>query len=135
MTANNGINIKLPSPLSELEEKIVSIYELYIPYGTTQKCPNNKRFKTFLIKDLFHLPPELKTTVVHLELRISLRIFETIRNNTTGIRSEAGGRQFMKKTLSEKSRGTVFSSSEASVSSRNPLLQCLVCMPLFFSFF
>ncbi len=39
-----------------------------------QRCPN-KLFKTFPIKDFFHLPPVSTTLVVHLELWISLRIF------------------------------------------------------------
>ncbi len=39
-----------------------------------QRCPN-KIFKTFPIKDFFHLPPMSTTLVVHLELWISLRIF------------------------------------------------------------
>jgi hypothetical protein len=41
--------------------------------------------KTFLIEDFFHLPPVSKTPVVHLELRISPRIFEKIRNGPNGI--------------------------------------------------
>ncbi len=42
--------------------------------STTQRC-SNKIIKIFLIEDFFHLPP-----VVHLEPRISPRIFEKIRN-------------------------------------------------------
>jgi hypothetical protein len=37
---------------------------------------------TFLIEDLFHLPP---VSVVHLELRISPRIFEKIPNSPDSI--------------------------------------------------
>jgi hypothetical protein len=47
--------------------------------STIQRCPN-KIFKIFLIEDFFHLPP-----VVNLELRISPRIFEKIRNGPNGI--------------------------------------------------
>ncbi len=47
--------------------------------STSQRCPN-KVIKTLMIKDFFHLPPVSMTPVVHLELRISLPIFEIIRN-------------------------------------------------------
>jgi hypothetical protein len=40
--------------------------------------------KIFLIEDFFHLPPMSTTPVVHLELRISPRIFEKIRNGPNG---------------------------------------------------
>jgi hypothetical protein len=35
-----------------------------------------KMIRAFLIEDFFHLPPVSTTPVVHLELRISPRIFE-----------------------------------------------------------
>jgi hypothetical protein len=38
-----------------------------------------------MIEDFFHLPPVSLTPVVHLELRISPRIFEKNRNCTNGI--------------------------------------------------
>jgi hypothetical protein len=38
-----------------------------------------KLIKTFLIEDFFHLPPVQMTTVVHLELRTSPRIFENCK--------------------------------------------------------
>ncbi len=38
-----------------------------------------------MIEDFFHLPPVSTTPVVHLELRISPRIFEKIRNGPNGI--------------------------------------------------
>jgi hypothetical protein len=38
-----------------------------------------KLIKTFLIEDFFHLPPVPVTTVVHLELQISPRIFENFK--------------------------------------------------------
>jgi hypothetical protein len=41
--------------------------------------------KIFLTEDFFHLPPVLLTPVANLELRISLRIFEKIRNGLNGI--------------------------------------------------
>ncbi len=55
-------------------------------YGNsnTQRCPN-KMIKIFLLEDFFHLPPVLLTPVVHLEPRISPRIFEKIRKGRTGI--------------------------------------------------
>jgi hypothetical protein len=48
-------------------------------YSTTQRCPN-KIIKIFLLEGFFHLPP-----VANLELRISPRIFEKIRNDPNGI--------------------------------------------------
>jgi hypothetical protein len=45
----------------------------------TQRCPNNI-IKIFLLEGFFHLPPVSLTPVVHLEPRISPRIFEKIRN-------------------------------------------------------
>ncbi len=41
--------------------------------------------KIFLMEDFFHLPPVSTTPVVHLEPRISPRIFEKIRNGRDGI--------------------------------------------------
>ncbi len=38
-----------------------------------------------MIEDFLHLPPLSTTPVVHLELRISPRIFEKIRNDPNGI--------------------------------------------------
>ncbi len=52
--------------------------------STIQRCPN-KIIKIFLIVDFFHLPPVSPTPVVNLELRISPRIFEKIRNGPNGI--------------------------------------------------
>jgi hypothetical protein len=52
--------------------------------STFQRCPN-KIIKIFLNKDFFHLPPGSTTPVVNLDLRISLRIFEQIRNGPNGI--------------------------------------------------
>ena len=51
--------------------------------STIQRCPN-KIYNIYLIKDFFHLPPVSATPVVHLELRISPRIFEKIRNGSIG---------------------------------------------------
>ncbi len=45
--------------------------------STTQRCPN-KIIKNFLLEDFLHLPPVSLTPVVHLEPRISPRIFEKI---------------------------------------------------------
>jgi hypothetical protein len=52
--------------------------------STTQRCPNTI-IKIFLIEDFIHLPPVSATPVVHLEPRISPRIFEKIRNGHIGI--------------------------------------------------
>ncbi len=52
--------------------------------STTQRC-SNKIIKIFLLEDFFHLPPVSLTPVVHLEPRISPRIFEKIRNGRNGI--------------------------------------------------
>ncbi len=68
--------------------------------STTQRCPN-KLIKIFLIEDFFHLPPVSLTPVVHLELRISPRIFEKSLIGPNGIL------RGFKKTRSRKSRGTV----------------------------
>jgi hypothetical protein len=38
-----------------------------------------------MIKDFWHLPPVSLTPVANLELRISPRIFEKIRNDPNGI--------------------------------------------------
>jgi hypothetical protein len=52
--------------------------------STTQRCPN-KIIKILLLEDFFHLPSVSLTPVVHLEPRISQRIFKKIRNGRTGI--------------------------------------------------
>jgi hypothetical protein len=52
--------------------------------STTQRCPN-KIIKIFLIEDFFHLPSVSTIPVVRLELRISSRIFEKIRNGPNGL--------------------------------------------------
>jgi len=51
---------------------------------TTQRCPS-KIVKNFQLEDFCHLPPVSATQGVHLELRISPRIFEKIRNGPIGI--------------------------------------------------
>ncbi len=54
--------------------------------------------KVNMIEDFFHLPQVSTTPVVHLELRISSRIFKKIRNGPNGIRTQGlGGKWFMKK--------------------------------------
>jgi hypothetical protein len=52
--------------------------------STTQRCPN-KIIEIFLLDGFFHLPPVSLTPVANIELRISLRIFEKIRNGPNGI--------------------------------------------------
>jgi hypothetical protein len=53
-------------------------------YSTTQRCPK-KIIKIFLLEGFFHLPPVSLRPVANLELRISPRIFEKIRNDPNGI--------------------------------------------------
>ncbi len=60
--------------------------------STTQRWPN-KIIKIFLIDDFFHLPP----AVANLELRISPRIFEKIRNGPDGIIRGLGETDLRKK--------------------------------------
>ncbi len=81
--------------------------KIYI-YGnsTTQRCPN-KIIKIFLLEGFFHLPPVSLTPVANLELRISPRIFEKIRNVPNGIIGGLGETGSRKKTRSKKSRDTV----------------------------
>ena len=57
--------------------------DIYVS-STIQRWPN-KIIKIFLIEDFFHLPPVSLTPVANLELRISPRIFEKIRNDPNGI--------------------------------------------------
>jgi hypothetical protein len=83
--ANNGYNIRLQSSQTELKAKIY----IYIN-STTQRCPN-KIIKIFQFEDFCHLPPVSATPVVYLELRISPRIFEKIRNGSIGILRGLGG--------------------------------------------
>ncbi len=52
--------------------------------STTQRWPN-KIVKIFLIEVFFYLPPVSLTPVANLELRISPRICEKIRNSLIGI--------------------------------------------------
>ncbi len=52
--------------------------------STTQRCPN-KIIKIFLLEGFFHLPPVSLTPVANIELRISPRIFEKIRNGPNDI--------------------------------------------------
>jgi hypothetical protein len=75
-------------------------------YSTTQRCPN-KIIKIFLLESFFQLPPVSLTPVANLELRISPRIFEKIRNDPNGIIRGFGETDSRKKTRSKKSRDTV----------------------------
>jgi hypothetical protein len=63
-----------PVPLVLFKVNLKEKMYLYVN-STTQSCPKNK-IKTFLIEDFFYLPPLSTTPVMHLELRISPRIFE-----------------------------------------------------------
>ncbi len=69
--------------------------------STTQRCPT-EIMKTFLIEDFFRLPPVSSTLMVHLELKISLGIFEKIQNGPNGIIRGLG-----KTDPCRKPRGTV----------------------------
>jgi hypothetical protein len=80
--------------------------------STTKGCPN-KKIKMFLLEDFFHLPLVSITPVVHLELRILLRIspriFEKIRIGPKGILRCLGdwGKLIPEKSQKLKTRGTV----------------------------
>jgi hypothetical protein len=68
-----------------LQVKMHQRYWYLYAKSTNQRYPKEK-MKNFLIVDLFHLPLMSTTSVVvHLELRISPRIFEKIRNGPNGI--------------------------------------------------
>ncbi len=71
--------------------------KIYIyAYSTTQRFPN-KIIKIFQFEDFCHLPPVSTAPVVHLELRISPRIFEKIRNGPIGILRDLGESDSWKK--------------------------------------
>ncbi len=74
----------------------VKIY-IYVS-STTQRWPN-KIIENFLIDDFYHLPPVSLTPVANLELRISPRILEKIRN---GRNSGAGGKLIHEKNQKQK---------------------------------
>jgi hypothetical protein len=59
-------------------------------FATSFTSVPTKLLKFFLIEDFSHLPPVSTTPVVNLELRISPRIFEKIRNGPNGILSGWG---------------------------------------------
>jgi hypothetical protein len=59
-----------------------------------------------MIEDFLHLPPVSTKPVANLELRISPRIFEKIRNGPN-LYSGAWGKLIHEKTRSRKSRDTV----------------------------
>ncbi len=61
-------------------KKKIYLYVSQLPKGVPKKVT-----KTFLMDDFFQLPPVSTTRVVHLELWISPRIFEKIRNGPNGI--------------------------------------------------
>jgi len=54
-----------------------------------------------MIEDFFHLPPVSTTPVVHLDLRISPRIFEKNRNGSIGILRGLGETDSWKKQKSK----------------------------------
>ncbi len=59
-----------------------------------------------MIEDFFHLPPVSTTSVVHLDLQISPRIFEKIHNGPNGILRGLGETD-SRKNQKSKSRDTV----------------------------
>jgi hypothetical protein len=64
--------------------------------------------KIFLIEDFFHLPPVSFTQVVHLDLRISTRIFEkNVNVSYSIIRGLGETNPFRKPEVEKKSHGTV----------------------------
>jgi hypothetical protein len=90
----------------KLNLKGAKIYMVYmLTLLPTQRCPN-KIIKSFQFEDFCYLPPVSATPVVHLELRISPRIFEKIRNGSVGI-LRVLGEMIHEKNRSRKSRGTV----------------------------
>ncbi len=68
--------------------------------STTQKCPN-KIIKIFLLEDFFNLPPVSLTPVVHLEPRISPRIFEKFEM-AVKVYSDAWGKLIHEKNQKSK---------------------------------
>jgi hypothetical protein len=84
------------------KRKIIYMLTL-LPKGVQKEI-----IKILLIENVFHLPPVSLTSVANVELRISPRIFEKIRNGPKGIiREGLGGNWFMKKNQKQKSRDTV----------------------------
>jgi hypothetical protein len=58
--------------------------KIYIYVNSTIQRWPNKIIKIFQIEDFFHLPPVSATPVVNLELAISPRLLEKIRNGPNG---------------------------------------------------
>jgi hypothetical protein len=71
------------SGCSHLKLNLKAKVYIYVD-STTQRCPN-KIIKIFQFEVFCHLPPVSPTPVVHLELRISPRIFKKIQNGPIGI--------------------------------------------------
>ncbi len=62
----------------------------------------NNMYRTKIQNGQNYLPPVSFIPVVHIDLQISPRIFEKIRNDPDFIFSGLGGRWFMKKNLKQK---------------------------------
>ncbi len=88
--ANNWNSIR------QLKVNLKEIIYLYVN-STTQRCPN-KRIKTFLIVDFFHLLLST-TTVVHIELQISQRILRKKIKTTVMGYSGSWGKLIHEKNL------------------------------------
>jgi hypothetical protein len=91
---NNGNNYQIADNLKELE-----IFFYLYAKSTTQRCPKEIK-KNFLIEDFFHFPPASTTPVANLELRISPRMLEKIRNDPKGL--GAWGKQIHDKNQKQK---------------------------------
>ncbi len=66
-----------------------------------------------MIENFFHLPPVSTTAVVYLELRVSLQIFEKIRNGPNGILRGLGETESWKNQKSKISWHCPFKASRA----------------------
>ncbi len=64
--------------MQEINYLYLYLYFVFVYVNsTTQRCPK-KIIQIFLLKDFFHFPPVSTSPVMHLEPRISPRIFEKI---------------------------------------------------------
>ncbi len=80
--------------------------KIYKDVNSTTQRPPNKNIKIFLLESFFRLPPVSLTPVANLELRISPRIFEKIRNGLNSI-IRGLGKLIQEKNRSKKSCDTV----------------------------
>jgi hypothetical protein len=71
-------------PEANFENSFPSVVDTGGKFATGVNDTGGK-FATFMIEDFLHLPPVSTTPVANLELRISPRIFEKIRNGPNGV--------------------------------------------------